>query len=123
MTKKQPRPVDIIYDMPADEIRKKIDKEIPIDLSKMEELIDRVYVRHQNIDKHTIAVVLKKTFEILRFHLLRGKSIKIKSFVRFMLMTFSPISKRNDRFLTVHSKMCKQQIKKSEKRVSSIYED
>lgn len=77
-------------DKTHEEMVEEIKKEFPIDLSKSEELINRIYYRYKLIDKSKVALIVKLVFESIRELIILGNNLHFnKLFFNTKLFVFS----------------------------------
>lgn len=83
----------IFKDLTDQEAYDQLNKQYPIKLKYQEDLIDRIYSRYPYLNKVEIAIIVKTTFEGMRYFLLIGKNLhfkKISNIFRFIYTFRSP---------------------------------
>jgi hypothetical protein len=70
------------------QMAKMIDDKLPISLSNIEGLIDRVYNRYPLIEKQFVVSIIKKAFEVIRERLVLGSSLHLDGIAASMKLFF-----------------------------------
>jgi hypothetical protein len=87
--KKPKKPQDFFFkDLEKDELVSQIDRDLPLNLKKLEPFIERIYNRYPLISKPQIVIIVKATLQAIRELLLLGYVLNIHRFVFDMKMLF-----------------------------------